>query len=171
MLIVSTVYTVRDARNAIREGHWNVPTNAADRQHSNLNRTLKTRHHTQTSQQIPPKGRAGGDEISRMQACTPLCMVRPLRSHLTCRTQKCAGVFCWSMSSSLSEGLAAAAKFNSTRLISASVPCCLASCGGVVWCVVLQRSSSIGGSGSSSTSKDCQRLSRLQRPHSTSMPE
>ena len=119
-------------------GHWNAPTIAAYRKHSNLNRTLKTRHRTQTLQLIPPKGRAGGDEISRMQACTPLCMVRPLRSHLTCRTQKCAGVFCRWMSSSLSEGLAAAAKSNSTRLISTSVPCCLASWCGVVWCVVLQ---------------------------------
>lgn len=78
-----------------------------------------------------------------MQACTPLCMVQPLRSpsHLqNSKVCRCVLVVHKWKSSSLSEGLAAAAKFNSTRLISTSVPCSLASCCGVVWCVVLQRS-------------------------------
>lgn len=151
-----------------KRGHWNASTTAADRQHRNLKRTLKTRHHTQTSQQMRPNRRAGGDSISRMQACTPLCMVGPLCSHLTCRTQKCAGVFWWWMSSSLCEGLAAAAKFNSTRLISTSVPCCLASCCGVVWCVVLPCSAVAAAAAAAAGAGrvGLPRLARLQRARS-----
>lgn len=43
MLIVSTVWSLYRACDAIREGHWNAPTIAADRQHSNLKRTLSRR--------------------------------------------------------------------------------------------------------------------------------
>lgn len=81
--------------------------------------------------------------ISRMQACTPLCMGRPLRYHLTCRTQKCAGVV-WQSGGGRARaclrGWPRAAKFNSTRLISfhqcAVLPRVVLLVR--VWCVVLQ---------------------------------
>lgn len=84
-----------------------------------------------------------------MQACTPLCMVRPLWSHLTCRTQKCAGVCWWSMSSSLSEGLAAGSQiqFNPAHFHQCAVLPRVVLRSGAVRCGVLYCSS---GSGSGS---------------------
>lgn len=144
MLIASTVYTdcmQWDTRGGPLECLRNCSRQTAHQSNEEPSRRGITHR---PDSKIPPKGRAGGDSISRMQACTTLCMVRPLRSHLTCRTQKCAGVACWWRSSSLSEGLAAGSQiqFNPAHFHQCAVlPRVVLWCG-VVCCIAVQCSSS-----------------------------
>lgn len=131
--------------NAIRERQRTgmLPsTTAADRQQINLRRTLKTRHHTQTSQQIPPKGGAGGD-FNLSDASLYASVHGPtlaLPSHLqNSKVCRCGLAVWWWTSSSLSEGLAAAGQiqFNPAHFHQCAVlPRVVLLVR--VWCVVLQ---------------------------------
>lgn len=142
MLNVSTVST----RTALRyeRGRTGMlpPLQQTDREHINLRRTLKTRHHTQTSQQIPPKGGAGGD-FNLSDASLYASVHGPtlaLPSHLqNSKLCRCGLAVWWWMSSSLSEGLAAAGQiqFNPAHFHQCAVlPRVVLLVR--VWCVVLQ---------------------------------
>lgn len=139
MPIASTVYVHGvqwDTRGALECLHHCSRQTAHQFKKDRQRRGITHRPHSK----IPPKGRAGGDSISRMQASTPLCMVRPMRSHLTCRTQKCAGVFWWWTSPSLYEGLAAGSQiqFNPAHFHQCAVlPRVVLWCG-VVCCIAVQ---------------------------------
>lgn len=138
MLIASTVYTDCTQWDT-RGGYWNASAIAADRQHINLKKNHQdAASHTDLTARYHP--RDVQEEIQSL-GCKParLCAWSDPCAPISPAELKSVPVWrAGGGARACPRGWPRAAKFNSARLISTSVPCCLASCCGAVWCVVLQ---------------------------------